>query len=174
VSTRDHLSLPPLNAIRSRNASGSISREQTSDKGRYRQHREMATPETFQAMSHATEIRVDHSLHLEASVCFRCTAPWSAQKRDRGETESVPVPLHNHGTISREDFEACATGLYSPGPRKLLFPELPPSPRGAYSAGSVSDCGLVGGQHPSAGRAKTRISVVHREVQRILLHEVLT
>jgi hypothetical protein len=25
----------------------------------------MATPETFQAMSHATEIRFDHSLHLK-------------------------------------------------------------------------------------------------------------
>src|SRR6266436_9249551 len=48
------------------------------------------------------KFQVDHSPHLEASVCFRCTAPWSAQKRDRGETESVPVRLHNHGTGARK------------------------------------------------------------------------
>jgi len=44
------------------------------------------------------KFQVDHSPHLEASVCFRCTAPWSAQMRGQGETESVPVRLHNHGT----------------------------------------------------------------------------
>src|SRR5258708_35890310 len=35
------------------------------------------------------KFQVDHSPHLEASVCFRCTAPWSAKKRGQGETESL-------------------------------------------------------------------------------------
>jgi hypothetical protein len=48
------------------------------------------------------KFQVGHSPHLEASVCFRCTAPWSAQKRAQGETESLPVRLHNHGTGARK------------------------------------------------------------------------
>jgi hypothetical protein len=52
-----------------------------------------------------TEIQVDHSLHLEASVCFPCTARWSAQKRGRGETESAPVRLHKRGIGGRKSCE---------------------------------------------------------------------
>src|SRR5271163_4792059 len=48
------------------------------------------------------KFQVDHSPNLEASVCFRCTAPWSAQKCGQEETESVPVRLHNHGTRARK------------------------------------------------------------------------
>ena len=48
------------------------------------------------------KFQVDRSPHLEASVCSRCTAPWSAQKHGQGETESVPVLLHNHGKGARK------------------------------------------------------------------------
>src|ERR1019366_1739966 len=48
------------------------------------------------------KFQVDHSPHLETSVCFRCTVPWFAQRRGQGETESVPVRLHNHDTGGRK------------------------------------------------------------------------
>jgi len=54
-------------------------------------------PETVQAVSDATEIPSRSFTHLGASVCFRCTAPLFGQKRGEGETESVPIRLHNHG-----------------------------------------------------------------------------
>jgi len=43
------------------------------------------------------KFRVDHLRHLEAYVCFGCTAPSSAQKHGQGETEPVPVHLQNYG-----------------------------------------------------------------------------
>jgi hypothetical protein len=63
--------------------------------------------ETFQAVSAATEFRVYHSPHLEASVCFRYTAPLFEQKRGQAKTESVRVRLHDHGTGGRR-FDAYA------------------------------------------------------------------
>ena len=72
------------------------------DKGRYRQHREIGQRlKPFRRCRMRLKFQVDRSPHLEASVCYRCTPRWSAQKRDRAETESVPVRLHNHGTCAR-------------------------------------------------------------------------
>ena len=57
------------------------------------------------------KFQADHSPHLEASVCFRYTAPWSAQKRGRGETESVPVRLYSRGTGVRKCGAHAACGM---------------------------------------------------------------
>jgi hypothetical protein len=47
------------------------------------------------------KFRADHSPHPEASACFRCIVPWSAQKRDQEETGFVPIRLQNYGTGAR-------------------------------------------------------------------------
>lgn len=79
--------------------SGYLSIGILNDKGRYRQHRENGRRlKRFRRCRMRLKFQVDHSPHLGASVCFRCSALWSAQKRGQGETESVPVRLHNHGT----------------------------------------------------------------------------
>jgi hypothetical protein len=61
------------------------------DKGRYRQHPRRQRLVLFRLCRSRPKFPDDHSPHLEASVCFRCTVPLFAQRRGRGETESVPV-----------------------------------------------------------------------------------
>jgi hypothetical protein len=68
------------------------------DKGRYRQLRDSSVPKLFRGCGLRPRFQVGRSLHLEASVCFRYTAPLFAQKRGQAETESVPTHLHIRGT----------------------------------------------------------------------------
>ena len=56
------------------------------------------------------KFQVDHSRHLEASACFRCTVLLFALRRGQEETGSVPVRLHNHDTGGRK----CAEGREVP------------------------------------------------------------
>jgi hypothetical protein len=48
------------------------------------------------------KFQVDHLPHLEASVCFRRTAPLFVQKRGQAETEFVRVRRRNHGSGGRK------------------------------------------------------------------------
>src|ERR1700723_3803493 len=58
--------------------------------------------EPFRRCRSRPKFQVDHSRHLEASVCCRCTVPLFARRRGQAETEFVPVLLHNHGTGGRK------------------------------------------------------------------------
>ena len=66
--------------------------------------------EPFRRCRSRLRFQVDHSRHLEASVCSRCTAPLFARRRGQAETEFVPVRLHNHGTGGRK----CGEGRGAP------------------------------------------------------------
>src|ERR1700730_8510344 len=58
--------------------------------------------EPFRRCRSRPKFQVDHSRHLEASVCCRCTVPLFARRRGQAETEFVPVLLPNHGTGGRK------------------------------------------------------------------------
>jgi hypothetical protein len=78
-------------------------------------------PKLFSRCGLRPKSQGDRSPHLEASVCSRCTAPWSAQKHGQGETESVPVPLHNHGKGARKCGEDRGVRLFMPACRAHRF-----------------------------------------------------
>lgn len=66
--------------------------------------------EPFRRCRSRPKFQVDHSRHLEASACFRCTVLLFALRRGQEETGSVPVRLHNHDTGGRK----CAEGREVP------------------------------------------------------------
>jgi hypothetical protein len=77
--------LDPLGRITSLSEidlSYSLPTQLVNDKGGYRQHHaRLRGAKLFKRCRLRPKFQVDHSPHLEASVCFRCTAPLFAQKR---------------------------------------------------------------------------------------------